>query len=130
MWYYRDIEHVGLAKFKRIRGNDEYVVQRRAAEQLREWDKQWERQQEIERAQEERLSRAYDRNQKKLLAVHQTEEAQGKLNELRKILANTTSLEHASWTSLYDRSEFNEPSPQTPAYESYPTEPKITDEQF
>jgi restriction system protein len=130
MWYYRDVEHVDLGKFKRIRGNDEYVVQRKADEQLREWDKQWRRFQENERARNRRLSVTLDRDQKKTLAIRQTEDLQAEINELRQILAQTANLEEASWDSLYDHSEFDEPPRQKPVAERYPPEPKVSDPEF
>jgi restriction system protein len=130
MFYYRDIEHRGLAKFRRIRGTDEYVLNRRAEEQLREWDRQWHRRQEIERTRNQRLLVVLDRDQKKALAARQTEEAKAEINELRQILAQISSLEEASWSSLYDYREFSEPRPNKPTYESHPAEPKVSDQQF
>ncbi len=128
--HYIDIEHPGLAKFRRIRGNDPFVVKRKAEEQLRTWEVQWQRQQEINDARSRRLQLTLDRSQKKALALRQTEEAQAEINELRKLLARTLNSEKTSWSSLFDRSEFNEPQPQKPSYESYPEEPKIDDPRF
>ena len=130
MNHYIDIEHPGLAKFRRIRGNDPFVVKRKAEEQLRTWDVQWQRQQEITDARNGRLQLAFDRSQKKALALRQTEEAQSEVNELRELLARTLISEKTSWSSLYDRSEFGESQPQKPSYESYPEEPKIDEPRF
>lgn len=128
--YYQDVEHVGLNKFRRIRGNDEYVIQRKAEEQLREWERQWQRQQTIETGRKARAAIVFDRSQKKELATHQSADAQAAINEIKEILAHRASLKKANWNSLYDRSQFNDPIPKKPAYEDYPKEPSVDDPKF
>jgi len=128
--YYLDIEHKGLAKFKRIRGNDQFVIRRRAEEQLRMWDSQWQRKQELDEARRLRLRVGSDRIQKKSLAQEQTEDAQFAIDELRNILSRTLNSDAMTWDSLYDRSELTEPRPETPTYEDFPKEPKADDAKF
>jgi restriction system protein len=105
-------------------------VQRKADEQLSAWEGQWQLKQEIEDARSRRLQTAYDRDQKKALALLLTEEAQEELNKLRRILAQTMSLENATWNSLYDRSTFTEIAPKKPRLVDCPAEPKIDDPDF
>jgi restriction system protein len=130
MTFYLDIEHAGLRKFRRIRGSDQIVVQRKATEQLLAWDDQWSRKQEIDASRNARNSAAKSRNDKKALAQSRTAEAQSEISDLRKILAKTMGLEKASWTSLYDRSRFNELPPRKIESESVPPEPKIDEPRF
>jgi restriction system protein len=130
MSYYIDIEHRGLAKFRRVRGSDPIVVQRKADEQVYAWEQQWKHKQELEAARKQRQSLLFDRSQKKALAAQQTDEAQSGLNELRHILARTMSAARMSWTSLFDNAAFSESPPSKPIYQQYPIAPKPGDAAF
>ena len=131
MTHYIDVEHAGLAKFRRISGSDPFVVKRRAEEQVRQWERQWQRQQATELAKEKRLQRAFDRNKRKELAVSQTEELRTAIEEFRQILKPERRFSRGQVGPLLaDRSAFNEPPPVPPDYEAYPLEPKLDDEKF
>lgn len=130
MTYYIDVEHRGLGKFRRVRGSDSFVVERKAQEQAQTWEDQWQRKQEIEEARNRRQRAAYDKEAKKALAESQTEDAKAVLDELRNILQSSMSLREASWSSLYDRRQFTDVAPSKSKPLIPPREPELDDAPF
>lgn len=139
--YYIDVEHPGLGRSRRITGKNEYVVQMKAAEQLRVWDNMWETRlaanertrQRIAR-QNERIARQEDRQNKLRLAQERTEEAEPAVASLQGILVHALGIDHRiHWEDLKDRSSFPKreptllpapvpPEPQEPVLPSEPHE--------
>jgi restriction system protein len=124
---YVDVEHKELGKFRRIRGSDFFVLQRKAQEQRRLWEDQWQRKCEIEEGRNQRKRAAYDKASRKALAESQTADAQSELDDLRNILKETMSLKEASWASLYDRTKFVDRAPKKRTLAEPPVEPRLED---
>jgi restriction system protein len=122
--YYVDVEHKGLGKFRRISGSDNYAVQRKAAEQLAQWNELWSRQ-------TQRTERFNNRDAKKREAVRRTEEAQLEFLATRNILKGTLSVENLTdWQAFYDNRKFDEVPPGRPNVPIYPVEPSRADPAF
>jgi restriction system protein len=106
-------------------------MQLRADMQLRAWNEQWVRTQEIRKRHEAQLKRVYDRETKKALAAERTKEAQGALDALQCLLKDSLDEDHSvDFQSLIDSTEFAATKPKEPDVEPIPQEPARTDPDF
>ena len=78
-FYYVDVHHEGLKKYKRIKGYNKQEVTQRAEEQWEMWEQMWQRQQELEQnkldavAKKQARERAAQKKEgKKQIAIEQT----------------------------------------------------------
>lgn len=140
--YEVEVSHDGLGKYRHIKGSDYYVVQQKAAAQVRQWVEMWQRRQEADRRKQEaeelaaeRLQAAIDKSMwrdevarnkiktKEDLQRHKESRrreaeaidlsAKEALDALRNILAHTLTVNDAiDWDALKDESEFTEPEPR------------------
>lgn len=126
MWYYRDIKHDGLNKYRRIRGYDPNEVEQKAQAQMMAWEEMWEgkqeaegKRQERERAAErtsaERARAAKEKEAKKQVAAAKTEKAQKSLEQIENTLLAALDVDRSiHWEKLKDFSAFGKPRPKKP----------------
>lgn len=124
-YYYIDVRHEGLNKYRQIRGKDPRVVEQKAAAQEAQWAEMWARKQEAERKRKAREEAAQLKAQKKELAAARTAEAQATLKSLTTILEATLDVDDAvDWNTLKDRSSFGKARPVKPSPPRPLPEPK------
>jgi restriction system protein len=123
MWRIQ-ISHQGLKKFRVITGVTQAEAEEKAAWQQRAWDQQW---QEVRRKREiqgQREKTARDKEERKLLAEKQTEEAEEAIAALDNLLHNAAGRNHrVDWSKLRDHTNFPVPSPKMPPPVPVPPEP-------
>jgi restriction system protein len=96
-----ELRHVGLNKYRHIRGRDRYVVEEKARAQEATWEEQWSKKQEVEARKAAREEAAEEKEEKKKLAQEQTEEASSILAVLERTLEHTLAVDDAiDWDSL------------------------------
>ena len=99
--YETQIQHRELGKYQTLRGDNPHVLEQMALARVRQWDEQWQRQQETQRKQNERHTRARDQEAKKAEAAQRTQEAQTTLATLNALLSHTLSVDDVvDWDSL------------------------------
>lgn len=126
-----EVRHEGLNKYRHIRGSDRYVVEQKAVAQQLAWDEMWEKKQAAEAKKREREAAIRSKEEKKLLAVEKTEEAQEAISELEKTLQHTLSIDDAiDWSNLLDKKPFPTKKPVKPRPETIPTEPSRDDPKY
>lgn len=119
-----------MAKHRKIRNSDHHFVERQAAAQLEEWDKQWERKQDAAADTESRQT-------SKQRAAELTQRAEFTLAQLGDTLVNALNRNSAvDWERLKDRTSFPTPPPAKaeplprPRPPTLPPEPLPTDIQY
>jgi restriction system protein len=124
-YYYREITHTGLNKYRMIRDADPRVVDQKATAQLLAWEAAWQKKSISDRKRSDRELRAYSKEEKKRLAAERTSEALSDFDGIRNTL-KFALLSNAifDWETLKDRSEFGEPCPRLPQDTPVPPEPK------
>lgn len=129
--YQVEVRHPGLHKYRLIKGTDRYVVEQKAAAQVRTWDEMWEKKQAAEAVRETRQRAAQEKDAKKTLAAERTAEAQDILSGIDQTLLHTLNLnDRIEWDSLLDRKPFPKALPLEPKWHPFPQEPKDSDPQF
>jgi len=124
--YQVEVRHSLLVKYQLIRGDDPYVVERKALAKMAEWDAMWAKHQEREQRAKERKERAREIAEKKEHAQWLTQEAQGQLSELSMLLEHTLSVDDAiDWDSLKDRGDYPVAKPKKPDGPPKPVKPEI-----
>jgi len=113
--YETQIQHRELGKYQTLRGDNPHVLEQMALARVRQWDEQWQRQQETQRKQNERHTRARDQEAKKTEAAQRTQDAQTTLATLNALLSHTLSVDDVvDWDSLKNLQDFTQPRPQPP----------------
>jgi len=126
-YYYIDVSHNGLNKFRRIKGADRWVVEQMAAKQRAQWDEQWSKKQQIESKRDAREAAASQKEEQKETALERTQEAQKALQETENLL--NQALDEGvtfNWKSLMKVHPFPEPQPlqpPQPPQSHYPIQP-------
>jgi len=124
MQYYVDIRHDGSNKFRRISGNDKYVVEQKAQAQMALWDEAWERKQAVE----EKKRAVWDRQGE---AADRTKEAIQEMETIEKVLLHTLDIDDAvDWEILKLPADFQKSKPIKPKLASILREPKRSDEGY
>jgi len=129
--YQVEVRHPGLHKYRLIKGTDRYVVEQKAAAQVRTWDEMWEKKQAAEAVRETRQRAVQEKDAKKTLAAERTAEAQDILSGIDQTLLHTLNVnDRIEWDSLLDRKPFPKALPPEPKWHPVPKEPKDSDPQF
>jgi restriction system protein len=129
--YEIEVKHIGLNKYRHIRGTDRDIVQQKAAAQERAWNEMWEKKVEAEKKRQERESAMQSKEEKRQLAIQKTEEAEGVLQSLENTLARTLTVNDAiDWSALLDRTPFPTRRPVEPQAASIPREPQQGDKSY
>lgn len=126
MWQI-EVRHDGLNRYRMIRGNDQWVVEQKAAALRAQWAEVWTKQQARNHRQHLIFTGKDD-------AAAGTESAQAALESLRDLLADVIATSHiVDWTSLRRTTAFDEPAPVQAPQEltaDMPTEPSPARPQF
>ena len=123
-YYYIDVRHDGLQKYRRIKGTDKYVVEQLAARQAAQWEDQWAKKTAIETKRSEREAAARQRQAQKETASERTAEAEAALQAIQDLLRHALEKDHViRWGSLYESGVFREPQPAKPKPKLPPGEP-------
>ncbi len=129
--YTSEIRHEGLHKYRLIKGTDRYVVQQKAAAQVRMWDETWEKKQTAEAARERRQKAVEEKEAKKTLAAERTSDAQEALSGIEQTLLHALDVnDRIDWDSLLDRKPFPKVFPVEPKWHSIPGEPHALELRF
>lgn len=129
--YQLEVRHPGLHKYRLIKGSEQYVVEQKAAAQMRTWDEIWEKKQAAEAVRETKQRAVQEKDAKKALAAERTTEAQDILLGIDQTLTRTLNVnDQIEWDSLLDRKPFPKAPPPEPTVQSFPKEPKDSDPQF
>lgn len=123
-YYYIDISHDGLNKFRRIRGADKWVVEQMAAKQRALWDEQWAKKQQAESKRSEREAAAIEKEAQRQAALERTQQAQEALQEIEDLLKHALDKGIIfKWESLLKTENFPEPEPAQPPPQGVPPKP-------
>ncbi len=123
-YYFREVEHKGLHKYRVFRHRDWDVVNNMAEAQMRQWNEIWQK-----RLEKETL--ASNNNEKKDVAANLTREAKDSLEQLSRILVDSLSrTSKLDWGRLKDQRPFPKKKPVTQNLERFPIEPLPTDTQY
>ncbi|MFC3040394.1 restriction endonuclease [Virgibacillus xinjiangensis] len=123
--YEVEIKHDGLNKYRVIRGAERHVVEQKAQAQLNQWDEMWMKKVEAEEKRAARERKAQEKEDKKLYALQQTEDAEEELKNVENTLEHTLGVDDAiDWEDLKNTREFDKSPPTTPIEVPYSPEPK------
>jgi len=135
--YSLDLWHDGLKKHRRIRGDDQSVVQLKVQLQVEEWEQKWA---EVSSRQQQRSKRAlgkWRQEERRAEAQQRTSDAQQELDFLATLLKTALLVERkVDWERLKDKTVFPEPRPDAaklpnaPSPPSLPREPQRTDSKY
>jgi len=129
--YQVEVRHPELHKYRLIKGTDRYVVEQKAAAQVRTWDEMWEKKQAAEAVRETRQRAVQEKEAKKALAAERTEEAQAILSGIEQTLLQTLNIDdRIEWDSLLDRKPFPKTLPPELKWQPSAKEPKDSDPEF
>jgi restriction system protein len=130
-YYYIDISHSGLNKYRRIKGADKWVVEQMAAKQQALWDEQWTKKQQAESKRDAREAAAMQKEAQKETALERTQEAQEALQEIENLLKH--ALDEGvtfKWRSLIKADPFPEPQPTQLSPQAVPPKPNAANPAF
>ena len=124
-YYYKiEISHNGLNKFKIIKGATKWEAEQKASAQMAQWNEQWEKRQIQQKKQYERMKKIEADESALRYAEYLTEEANEIQNKMDSILIDSMNNYGFDFSDLKDNSNFNQPKPTMPSYESVPDEPQ------
>ena len=124
MSYYVDVRHEGLSKFRRVTGNDRYVVEQKARAQLEQWNEMWTKRENAKQAKESYLGHTAE-------AIERTKKANEVLKELDDILIHALEVNDAvDWEKLKLNLEFKKPPPKRKDLLTIPREPNRKDKKY
>ena len=119
-----EIVHQGLNKYKIIRGNDMFEVQRKAAAQTATWDEMWEKK-------TRNKQKTRDRQQNSAQAVEATALAQKNVKALEDLLIHAIHAENTAYRDFLNlKTQFTKAKPQKPVYLHTPLPPRETDDKY
>lgn len=117
-----ELRHGELRRYQVIRGDDQYVVQQKAAALAAQWNEAWSRV-------TQKLDREAQIQDNQAEAERRTAEAVAELKRLETVLAQTLEVNDAvDWDSLKDFSPFPEPKPKAPDPPRLPVPPTVSRE--
>src|SRR5271157_2636345 len=126
-YYWLDIQHDGLNKFRRIKGYDKDVVEEIAARQVAQWKEQWAKKQTAEKARKDRHALAVQKQKQQTVAIERTKEAQDALQEIEDLLRCALDRKQkARWSILKRNESFPEPPVSKPQLEQEPSHPLLS----
>jgi restriction system protein len=130
-YYYVDVAHEGLQKYRRVKGTDKYVVEQLAAKQAAQWEDQWAKKTAVEQRRTERETAACQRQAQKETASDRTAEAEAAIQTVEGLLRHAVGKDHViRWDSLKRRANFPERKPAKPQPKVPPVQPRPTDSRF
>ncbi|OPX99891.1 MAG: Mrr restriction system protein [Syntrophorhabdus sp. PtaB.Bin006] len=130
-YYYIDVQHDGLQKYRRIKGTDKYVVEQLAAKQAAQWEDQWAKKIAVEERRNEREAAAFQREAQKETASERTAEAENAIQTIEGLLKHALGKDHAiAWDSLKKKGNFPEYQPAKPQGKSSPAKPSPNEPLF
>jgi restriction system protein len=135
-FFWIEIRHDGLNKYRYIRGNNRQVVEEKAKAQLKQWDEMWEIKKAFNLKKSERWQAAKKKEDKKLFAATQTKEVEKALYDLENTLISILSIDcKINWENIKNYSKYNKPKPVEPKLENVldddiPIEPLETDYKY
>ena len=130
-FYQIEIRHEGLHKYRQIRGTDRHAVEQTARVQLEAWEEIWRKKLKDEELKSDRAKAALTKENKKLLALTQTKEAQKALSDIENTLLAVIAKDcKIDWDKIKDSSEFDKPKPNEPKMKEIPREPLETDYKY
>lgn len=118
-FYYIDVEHPGLKKYRRVQGRDRTVVERMASLQRTKWDQEWDKLQERNRKITEVERKKSDQ---KMYLIEQEERAERMTQDAQSVLESTLSLlsctldvnDRIEWDEIKIKEDFSEEKPLKP----------------
>lgn len=126
-----EVSHKGLNKYRHIRGSDKYVVAQKARAQEQAWDEMWRKKVTAHNRTKARESELRSKEDNKELALIRTAEAQQELERLEKLLSHTLSINDTiDWSSLEDKSPFQQKRPIKAHQDTIPREPQKNDDKY
>lgn len=129
--YQVGIRHEGLHKYRLITGTDRYVVEQKAAAQLRMWAETWHKKQTLHEARAAKEKAVQEKESKKRLAAERSAEAQEAIAGLEQTLPHTLDInDWIEWDSLLDNTPFAKPLSSKPPQRPLVEEPRESDQQF
>lgn len=138
--YEIEVEHVGLHKYRVIRGRNLWEVEQKAEAQRNAWYEMWEkkvaREKAISEKQHTARAKAQNHEDNKEMATSLTEDAQNKITVIENTLSTyLKSPAKVNWNSLKSKKKFpiappDYIAPAKEADEAIPYEPKETDKKY
>lgn len=123
-YFYLDINHPGLNKYRRIKAGTKYELQLKAQAQLAQWENQWQAQCERNNRKASRNIVIQENEENAMSASIQTEEAEELHHNLMELLNNSISeFIIKTITDFKDNSKFCEVIPTKPVMEYTPSAP-------
>lgn len=130
-FYEIEIRHDGLHRYRHIRGTDRHVVEQMALAQREAWDEIWRKKIKDEELRSERAKAARTKENKKSLAITQTNDAQKALSDIENTLLVVIAKDcKIDWEKIKDSSEFDKPKPVEAKMKEIPREPLETDYKY
>ena len=118
-----EVSHQGLNKYRIVKAQNRYELDRKASALLAQWDEQWSKKVEQERKiRNEEDSLSY--------AIELTQQADDIQSTLDNLLLSNLNIVDLDLNSIKDSSVFPEPVPNKPSLLSVPEEPKSTDTKY
>jgi restriction system protein len=131
IFYEIKIWHDGLNKFRHIRGTDRQIVEQKAQAQRKAWDDMWRNKLKAEELRSERAKAVWTKENKKSLAIRQTNDAQKALSDTDNTLLIVVNKDcKVDWDKIKDSSKFNKPQPVEPKLIEIAVEPLETDYKY
>jgi restriction system protein len=136
-YYYTEISHKGLNKYRVIKAESKYELEQKKNAILAQWNEQWKRMKERERRAAELAAKKAERErilkndeESALYADEQTKQAEKVQADMDALLVHSLSEKPFDFDDLKDHSAFTEPCPVNRKLFAIPTEPKITDPNY
>ena len=126
-----EIRHDELGKYRNIKGKDKRIVEQKANAQMHVWDQMWAKKMAVEERKKERASAQKSKEEKKQLAVLQTNSAQKKHKDIENTLTSALSSDKVfDADDLIDNKNFSVPKPSQPPAPELPEEPQLSDVKY
>lgn len=121
--YQAEVSHRGLNKYRIVKAENKYELDRKVKALQAQWNEQWEKKVEREnKIKNEEDSIAY--------ATAMTKQAENEQKALDGILLNSLRPQKLKLEDLKDYSEYPDPKPKSPALDELPIEPYSTDSKY
>src|ERR1039458_231105 len=119
------VQHQGLHAYKVVKGYSAQEAELKAALQLRKWEEQWARVQQIRKREDQKTQISMLKDQAKALAADQNDEAEKRIQSLETLLRDSARLDHhVNWEKLKQSTCYPVAVPGPPSLAPITAEPK------
>lgn len=129
-YYQTEVSHKGLNKYRVVKAQSKYELQKKVEALKAQWDEQWKRKVLQEEKRLEREQKIYTSEMGMQRAAHDTQCAEAVQSALDSILLDSIDTKEFDFSMMKRSDSFSEPKPSMQLLKAIPREPQREDEKY